>query len=113
GVGADATVTARERAAPDPAGRRSHRPAQPGLTGDAEIDAEAANGCDVRLGAAAFALEYAFKAGGRADNETDILAALALQNPGAKLRLRHRVGACDRRNERRDRDGEGGKSHYF
>src|SRR3981081_3900560 len=62
-VGADAAIIAREIAASDPCGRRIHRPGQSGLVGDTEIHAIAANGCDVGFGTAAFALEYAFKAG--------------------------------------------------
>src|SRR3981189_17963 len=76
-VGADATVIAREMATSDPPGRRVHRPGQSGLIGDTEIHPKAAQGCDVRFGTAAFALKYTFKAGHRADDEADILAALA------------------------------------
>ena len=100
GVGADAAVIAGEIAIADPRGRRVHRPAQFGLIGDAEIEAKAADGCDIRLGPAAFALEHALQAGGRADDVADILAALALQDAGADGR--HRVGAGERARERGD-----------
>src|SRR5471030_3168603 len=59
GVGANAAIIAGEIAASNPARRRIHRPGKPGLLGEAEIDAVAANGRDVRLGTAAFALEHA------------------------------------------------------
>ena len=98
-IGADAAIIAGEFAAPDPAGRRIHRPGKLGLLGEAEIDAEAANGRDIGFGTAALALEHAFEAGDRADHEADILAALALQDAGANRR--QRIGAGDRRNERR------------
>jgi hypothetical protein len=42
-VGADATVIAREIAASNPAGRCIHRPGKPGLIGEADIQAIAAN----------------------------------------------------------------------
>src|ERR1019366_7974632 len=90
-VGADAAVIAGEIAVSNPAGRRVHRPGQSCLLGDAEIDAEPADGRDVGFGAAAFALEHAFEAGHRADHEADILAALALQD--ARTNRRQRVGA--------------------
>src|SRR6202790_840034 len=86
-VGADAAVIAGEIARSNPPGRRIHRPAQPGLIGDAEIQAKSMHGCDVRFGAATLALKHAFEAGGRADDEADILAALALQDAGAQLRV--------------------------
>ncbi len=61
GVGANAALTDGEVAASHPPGRRVHRPDQPGLVGEAEIDAVAANGCEVGFGTAAFALEHAFE----------------------------------------------------
>src|ERR1700730_10131080 len=112
GVDADATVIAREIAAADPVGRRSHRPGQLGLVGDTEIDANPADGRDVRFGTLALALEHTFEAGRRAHHEADILAALALQDTRLILRLRHRVGACERRSERGDGDTKCRKSHY-
>ena len=89
-IGADPAVITGEIAAPNPIGRRVHRPGKAGQLGDAKIQAETMNGRDVRFGTAAFALEHAFEAGHRADHEADILAALALQNAGAN---RQRVGA--------------------
>src|SRR3984893_2054342 len=97
GVGADTAVIAREIAAANTAGRCVHRPGKLGLVGETEIHAVAVDGCDVWFGTAAFALEHTFEAGDRADNEADILAALALQDAGANRR--QRVGARDRRNE--------------
>jgi len=43
-VGADATVIAGEVAASNPAGRCVHRPGKPGLIGEADIQAVAADG---------------------------------------------------------------------
>ena len=81
----------------------------PGLIGDAEIQPKSMHGCDIRFGAAALALKHAFEAGGRADDEADILAALALQDAGANRR--QRVGACDRRNQRNDGNTKCRESH--
>src|SRR3954467_2951860 len=94
-VGADAAVIAGEFAAADPGVRRVHRPRQLRLRGDAEIKAIAAHSGDIGFGATALALEYAFEAGHRADDEADILAALALQDAGANRR--QRVGGSERR----------------
>src|SRR6478672_13320500 len=71
-IGADAAIIAGEFAAPDPAGRRIHGPGQPGLVGDPEVEPDAADGCDIGFWTAALALEHAFHAGGRADDEADI-----------------------------------------
>src|SRR5450432_4405995 len=87
-VGADATVIARQIATSHPAGRRIDRPGKFGLLGEADIQTIAADGCDIGFGTAAFALEYAFEAGHRADDEADILATLALQDTGANRRQR-------------------------
>ena len=65
-IGADATVVAREIAASKPPRRRIHRPGKPGLMGEAEVHAVAADGCDVWFGAAAFALKHTFEIGHRA-----------------------------------------------
>src|SRR3982074_3474144 len=70
-----------------------------------------APGGDVGLGTAPLALEHAFKAGHRADDEADILAALALQDAGANRR--QRVGACDRCSERRDGNTDCRESHEW
>src|ERR1700730_3587539 len=103
-VGADAAVIAGKIAASNPPARRIHRPAQFGLVGDAEIQNKAMHGCDVWFGTATLALEHAFEAGHRANDKTDILAALALQDAGAELRLRQCVGARERCRERSDGD---------
>jgi len=75
------TVIAGKIAVSNPAGRCIHRPGKPGLIGEADIQAVAADGCDVGLRTAAFALEHAFKAGHRADDEADILAAMHSKIP--------------------------------
>ena len=62
-VGADAAIVAGKFAASKPVGRRIHGPGELGLIGEAEIDAEPVDGCDVWFGTAAFALEYAFEVG--------------------------------------------------
>ncbi len=67
--------------------------------GDAEVNADPLHGRKIRLGPAAAALEHAFEAGDRADDEADILAALALQDPGLNL-LGRRVGGGERRQQR-------------
>ena len=108
-IGADAAIAAGEFAAAEPRVRRIDGPGKLGLRGHAEIEADAADGGDVRLGPAAFALEHAFKLGDRADDEADILSALALQDAGANRR--HRVGAGDRRQQRERSEGECRKSH--
>src|SRR6267154_2305001 len=108
-IGADATVIAREIAASHPAGRRIDRPGKFGLLGEADIQAIAADGCDIGFGTAAFAPEYTFEAGHRADDEADILATLALQDTGANRR--QRIGACDRRNQRNDGNTKCRESH--
>src|ERR1700682_4612571 len=108
-VGADAAITAGEIAASEPAVRRIHRPGEFGLLGNAEIEADPAHGCEIGFGTAAVALEHAFEAGDRADDEADILAALALQDAGAYRR--QRVGASDRCRERSDGDTECRESH--
>src|SRR5258708_21334654 len=105
-VGADAAVIAGEIAASNPGGRRVDRPAQPGLVGDAEVEPEATDGRQIWFGTTALALEHTFQAGGRANDEADILSAFALQDTCAELRLRQRVGACQRCNERSDGDTE-------
>src|SRR5258708_12310926 len=87
-VGADAAVIAGEIAASNPGGRRVDRPAQPGLVGDAEVEPEATDGRQIWFGTAALALEHTFQAGGRADDETDILAAFAFPDPSANSLLR-------------------------
>src|SRR5580704_7591193 len=97
-VGADPAVVARELAAPNPAARCVHRPGKLGLLGEAEIDAKPADGRDVGLGRASVAFEHALEAGDGADDEADILAALALQDTGTNRR--QRVGACDRQHAR-------------
>src|SRR6266702_1008538 len=111
GVGTHATVIAGEFAASEPAVRRIHGPGELGLLGEAEIDANATYGCDVGLGPASLALEHAFKARHRADDEADILAALALQDAGANRR--QRVGAGDRRDQRDGGEGECRNSHWY
>src|SRR5260370_14254365 len=103
-VGSDATVVAREIAASKPPRRCIHRPGKSGLIGEAEIHAVAADGCDVWFGTAAFALKSPLETGHRADDEADILAALALQDTGAHRR--QCLGACDRRPVAGDRDTE-------
>ena len=72
-VGADATVIASKIAASNPAGRCVHRPGKPGLIGEADIQTVAADGCDVGLRTAAFALEHAFKAGHRAMFDGEVI----------------------------------------
>ena len=62
-VSADATIVAREIPASNLPRRRIHRPGKPGLIGEAEIHAVAADGCDVGFGTAAFALEHTLEAG--------------------------------------------------
>ena len=47
-IGAEAAIRAGEIAAPDPAVRRIHRPGKLGLLGDADIQAEAADGSVAR-----------------------------------------------------------------
>src|SRR5713226_478885 len=108
-VGADAAIIAGELTSSNSAGRRIHRPGKPGLLGEAEVHAEAADGCDIWFGTTAFALKHTFEAGHRADDETDILAALALQDTGAHRR--QRVGARDRRQQRNNGDTECRESH--
>src|ERR1700682_6108570 len=108
-VGADAAIIAREIAASNPPRRRIHCPGKSGLIGEAEVHAVPADGCDVRFGTAAFALKHTFEAGDRADDETDILAALALQDTGANRR--QCIGACDRCCERSDGNTECRESH--
>src|SRR6267154_95222 len=103
-VGADAAIVPGQFAASKPAVRRAHRPGESGLFGEAELDANPAHGCEVRLRPAAFALKHAFKAGHGADDEADILAALALQDAGAHRG--QRVSAGDWRHQRRDGDAE-------
>src|SRR6185437_3013608 len=66
GVGADAAIAAGEFAAAEPVGRRIDGPGELGLVGDAEIEADAAHGGDIRLRPAAFAFEDALQAGDRA-----------------------------------------------
>src|SRR5260221_2545021 len=110
-VGADAAVIAGEIAASNPGGRRVDRPAQPGLVGDAEVEPEATDGRQIWFGTTALALEHTFQAGGRANDESDILAAFALQDTCAELRLRQRVGACRRCSERSDGDTECRETH--
>src|SRR5260370_5957559 len=80
-VGADATVIAREIAASNPPRWRVHRPGESGLVGETEIDAVAADGCNVGFGTAAFALEHTFEAGHRADHEAAILPPRAFHDP--------------------------------
>src|ERR1700726_4371414 len=77
-IGTDAAVGAGELAAPEPAGRRIHRPGKSALFGDAEIEAEAAYGRHIGFGTAAVAAEHAFEARDRTDDKTDILSAPAL-----------------------------------
>src|ERR1700694_4786055 len=48
-VGADATIVAGEIAAAHPPRRPIHRPGKSGLIGEAEVDAVAADGWDVRF----------------------------------------------------------------
>src|SRR5689334_3692489 len=48
-IGADAAVTAGKFAAADTADRRIDGPGQPNLIGEAEVDAVAADGCDIGL----------------------------------------------------------------
>src|ERR1700704_603577 len=74
-VGADAPVIASEIAASNPGGGCVHRPGKPGLIGEADIQAVAADGCDVGLRTPAFTLEHTFKAGPRARDTANILAA--------------------------------------
>src|ERR1700722_9376069 len=49
GVGTDPTIIAGEIAASEPAARRVDRPGKPGLFGDAEIEAETADGGDIGI----------------------------------------------------------------
>src|SRR5882672_5807687 len=79
-VGADAAVSPCEFAVSEPAGRRIHRPGKAGLRGDADIEAEALHRRHIGFGTAAFALKYAIEASHRADDKTDILPAMALQD---------------------------------
>src|SRR4051812_1236482 len=109
-IGADATIGARKFTISETIVRCVDGPGELGLRGDTEIEANPAHGGDIRLGPAAFALEYAFETGHRAYDEADILAALALQDAGANRR--RRIGACDRRHEGRDGDGECQESHW-
>src|ERR1700730_2615080 len=108
-IGADAAVIAREIAAPDAAVRRIHRPGKSRLIGNTKIEPEAAHGCDIGLGSAAFALEHTFKAGDRADQEADILTALALQYTCANRR--QCIGARERRHARHGGKTECRESH--
>src|ERR1700761_3920332 len=109
GVGANAAVATGQRTITDRADRRVHRPGELGALGDAEIEAEAANGGEIGLGPAAFSLEHALQIGDRTHHKGDILAALALQHASADRR--HCIGACDRRQQRDDSNGKGRNSH--
>ena len=109
GIGADAAIVAGKLAASDPAHRRVDRPGESGLIGEAEVDAVAADGRDIGFRTAALALKHAFERGHRADDEADILSALALQDAGANRR--RGVGARERRKQRRDGNGDGRNAH--
>jgi hypothetical protein len=61
------------------------------LLGETEIDPEPMNGCDISLGTAAFALEDALQTGNRADDEADILAAVAFEYADLDPLLRARA----------------------
>ena len=54
--------------------------------GEAEVHADAADGCDIAFGRPAFAPEHAFELCYGTDDKADILAALALQNTGGNRR---------------------------
>src|SRR5713226_2782486 len=101
-IGADAAVAPCEFAATKPQVRRVDGPFEPGLLGDAEIDPNPPQRCDIGFGTVSLALEDAFEAGHRTDHKADILAAKALQNTGADRR--QRIGARDRRNGRNGRN---------
>src|SRR5882762_4023380 len=111
GVGADTAIAAREFAVPEPAVRRIHRPAEMGLRGDAEIEADAPDGRHISLGPAAFALKHALQARHRTDDETDILTAMAFEDSRLHRR-RQRICGCKRANERGAGNGEGRKAHW-
>src|SRR5882724_5229452 len=111
GVGADTAIAAREFAVPEPAVRRIHRPAEMGLRGDAEIEADAPDGRHISLGPAAFALKHALQARYRTDDETDILTAMAFEDSRLHRR-RQRMSGCKRANERGAGNGEGREAHW-
>ena len=108
-IGADAAIAAGEFAAPEPGVRCIDGPGQLGLRGDAEIETDALHFGEVGFRPSAVAAEYAFEAGHRADDEADVLAALALQNAGANRR--RRAGACERRDQRSRGECQCQKSH--
>src|ERR1700738_453484 len=92
-IGADAAVTSRKAAVPDPVGRSVRRPGELRLIGETQIDADPLHGGNVSLRTLAFALEDALEASGRTDDEADILAALAFKhtNLDTFLSVRGRV----------------------
>jgi DNA polymerase-3 subunit alpha len=98
-IAADAAIVAGEVAAADTAGRRMNGPGEAGVLGDAEIDAEAGDMRQIRLGPAAFAAEDAFKRGRGRDHHADVLAAMAFEHTDAHgLRLL-RIRGCERGDE--------------
>ena len=107
GVAAHTAVAAGEIARANAPGWRMHGPRKAGVLGDAQIDAEAADMRQVRLGTAAFAAEGAFERGRGCDHHADVLAAAAFKHADA-----HALLLCVRRGDRgdecRERDTEEG-----
>src|SRR6266700_8326790 len=99
-----AGVIAREIAGPEPRHRRVHAPGQRRFLGDAEIEADLADGRDITVLRHAFDAQHATEIGHGANDEADAGAAAAFED--ADLHALHRLlrmGA----DEEGDQDGHG------
>src|SRR3569623_1822817 len=98
GIAANAAVAAGQVTRTDLGGRGMHAPAEIGLAGRTEFDAEAADGGNITFGTTAAALEHAIEVGRGRQDLADIRTAVAAKNANldALLRVRRR----ERRNEK-------------
>src|ERR1700724_573194 len=98
-----------EIAGPKPSRWREDAPGERRFLGDAEIDTDLADGCDIAIFRHAVDAQHATKIGDRADDEADARGAAAFEN--ADLNALHRllrIGAGERRNQH----GDGETSKY-
>src|SRR6266480_4543705 len=105
-----AGVIAREIAGPEPRHRRVHAPGQRRFLGDAEIEADLADGRDIAVFRHALDAQHATEIGHRTDDEADAGAAAAFQD--ADLDALHRLlcmGAGEECSQQGDGNGYTGK----
>ena len=111
-VAAHAAVVAGEVAGADAPGRRMHSPGKRGVLGHAEIDTEAADVRQVRLGPAALAVENALKRGCGSDHHADVLAAVTFEHADAHALRLLGIRRCEGGDECRGSDTEKGRKAH-